>query len=128
MTQEETANMINDIFTRLSEDERKTSEVCVKLDMVVEQMKTSTQVTDKFLEAIEKRRLEDEAREAKFWRALYIIGGALIALALGKDPVKQWAQHMWPDHTVPTMQAAIPLNNDKLYRYFSGQSNTPPTC
>lgn len=114
MTTEEQSKMLDEIFTRLREDERKTSEVCVKLDMVVEQMKTSTAVTDKFLEALDKRRLTDEARESKFWKALYIIGGALIALALGKEPVAKWAAHVWPDNPVAAnVQAVIPWHDDK---------------
>lgn len=114
MTTEEQSKMLDEIFTRLREDERKTSEVCVKLDMVVEQMKTSTAVTDKFLEALDKRRITDEAREEKFWKALYIIGGALIALALGKEPVAKWAAHVWPDTPVAeNVQAVIPWHDDK---------------
>lgn len=120
MTTEEQSKMLDEIFTRLREDERKTSEVCVKLDMVVEQMKTSTAVTDKFLEALDARRLTDEAREAKFWKALYIIGGALIALALGKDPVARWAASVWPDTPVPvTTQAVIPWHDDKDLYYHT---------
>lgn len=114
MNLEEQSKMLDEIFTRLREDERRTSEVCVKLDMVVEQMKTSTAVTDKFLEALDKRRITDEAREAKFWKALYIIGGALIALALGKEPVARWAAHVWPDvPAVANIQAVIPWHDDK---------------
>lgn len=114
MTQEEQSDMINEIFTRLREDERKTSEVCVKLDMMVEQMKTSITVTDKFLEALDKRRITDEEREAKFWKALYIIGGALIALALGKEPVAKWAAHVWPDNPVSAnIQAVIPWHDER---------------
>lgn len=114
MSQDKQAEMINEIFTRLREDERKTSEVCVKLDMVVEQIKTSNTVTDKFLEALDKRRIADEAREAKFWKALYIIGGALIALALGKEPVAKWAAHVWPDvPAAANIQAVIPWHDDK---------------
>lgn len=114
MNLDEQSKMIDEIFTRLREDERRTSEVCVKLDMVVEQMKTSTAVTDKFLEALDKRRIADEAREAKFWKALYIIGGSLIALALGRKPVARWAAHVWPE--VPqavNIQAVIPWHDDK---------------
>ena len=114
MTQEEQSDMINEIFTRLREDERKTSEVCVKLDMMVEQMKTSITVTDKFLEALDKRRITDAEREAKFWKALYIIGGALIALALGKEPVAMWAAHVWPDNPVSAnIQAVIPWHDER---------------
>ena len=114
MNLEEQSKMLDEIFTRLCEDERKTSEVCVKLDMVVEQMKTSTAVTDKFLEALDKRRITDEAREARFWKALYIIGGALIALALGKEPVARWAAHVWPDvPAAANIQAVIPWHDDK---------------
>lgn len=127
MSADEQASMLNEIFTRLREDERKTSEVCVKLDMVVEQMKTSTAVTDKFLEALDKRRLTDEAREAKFWKALYIIGGALIALALGKDPVAQWAAHVWPKSGAPVTQLAVPWHND-LDRYIHGLGEGEDQC
>ena len=114
MTQEEQSDMINEIFTRLREDERKTSEVCVKLDMMVEQMKTSITITDKFLEALDKRRITDEEREAKFWKALYIIGGALIALALGKEPVAKWAAHVWPENPVSAnIQAVIQWHDER---------------
>ena len=114
MTPDEQAKMLDEIFTRLREDERKTSEVCVKLDMVVEQMKASTAVTDKFLEALDRRRVADEEREAKFWKALYIIGGALIALALGKEPVARWAAHVWPDvPAAANIQAVIPWHDER---------------
>ena len=113
MTQEEQADMINEIFTRLREDERKTSEVCVKLDMVVDQMKCSTAVTDKFLEALDKRRITDEAREAKFWKAIAFLGGALIALALGKDPAKIVAEHLFGGNTPSQVTDAIPYHDDR---------------
>lgn len=111
MTAEEISGMMNEFFTRLRENECKTSNLCVKLDLCIEQWKTSTAVTDKFLEALDKRRVADEAREAKFWKVIIFLGSALIAVALGKEPLKQWAQHQWP--TTAYMQDIIPLHDER---------------
>jgi len=118
MTDKEQHDLFNEVFTRLRETEGVASNLCVRLDNVVEQMKTSTSITDKFLEALDKRRITDEAREAKFWKAIAVLGGALIALALGKDPVKIMAEHYFPTSTdVQHTQVAIPPHNDQKYVY-----------
>lgn len=114
VTDKEQHEMFDEVFTRLRETEKQSSNLCVRLDNVIEQMKTSTGVTDKFLEALDKRRITDEAREAKFWRVIAILVGALICLALGQKPAQALAEYYFGKvGSVTACQAAIPLHNEK---------------
>jgi len=120
MTDKEQHDLFNEVFTRLRKTEETSSNLCIRLDTVITQMETNAEVTDKFIELLEKRRLSDEAREAKFWKAIAILGGALIALALGKDSAKILAEHFFGTSNAPTahVQAVIPWHNDERHAYF----------
>jgi len=121
MTDKEQHDLFNEVFTRLRKTEETSSNLCIRLDSAITQMKTNAQVTDKFIEMLEKRRTADEAREAKFWKAIAILGGALIALAFGKDPVKVMADRFFGSSSfpAPSAQAAIPWHDEQIHVHLS---------
>lgn len=68
---------------RLRETEAQTREQGVRIDALAETVRSNTEATTAYVQIVGKMVDESRRREEMFWRAIYILIGTVVALAVG---------------------------------------------
>lgn len=87
--EEKMDKMFAQVFDRLREVEAQSREQNVRLESITSGLEVFTSVTDKFVAHLGKQEERSEKREQNFFKAIAILIGAIVALALGPKVAKE---------------------------------------
>lgn len=119
-----------DLWNIVREDERQNGIQNANIKNLCDKLDTQVRLTDRYFEAMDKRdkesarRYDDlvdrqEKREEKFWKAIAVLIGAVLILALGPKAAEKLVEaYKNPAGTAMSYCTPMP-NNDRLYIFFS---------
>ena len=108
-----TEQMFNEVFSRLRETEAQTREQNVQLESLSAEIKSLTVVTDKFINHLAKQEDHSEKREQNFFKAMAVLIGAILVLALGPKVAKE----------IISMKMGTPITAVVPYDIWHGDNN-----